>query len=155
MTSRRMSEHGTQLRTMTRCFRDRFRVRCAVKLNASRNSAAPNAGGAPALSPLPDHREMDVHHDRLARLARHCWTNIRVRRAPEWQLNPTPNTTVNSIRTCFADVGINKDEIFELRGARVNGPALRSVMFNSAVARGKPGGATFAEFTLMAGRAFG
>ncbi len=70
-----------------------------------------------------------------------------------WQLTPTANTTVGGIRTWFSDAGgSDRSVTFELRdGSDVNGAALRSVTFNSAVARTGLGGADFTPIDLTSG----
>jgi hypothetical protein len=71
-----------------------------------------------------------------------------------WRLIPAQTITVNTLRTYFADVGANANVTFEIRGGDVNGAALRSVTFNSGVARGQLGGASFADITLAAGETY-
>lgn len=71
-----------------------------------------------------------------------------------WQLTPMSTTTVGGIRTWFSDAagGADRTVTFEIRdGANVNGPALRSVSFNSAVARTGLGGGSFNPIDLNAG----
>lgn len=72
-----------------------------------------------------------------------------------WQLIPTTATTVNTINTFFANVGTDANVTFQIRGSDVNGAALRSVTFNSALARGAlGGGASFADIELLAGQSY-
>lgn len=72
-----------------------------------------------------------------------------------WQLTPSTGVTVNGIQTWFSGAagGADRPVTFEIR-SDPNGPALRSVTFNSAVARQGLGGAAFEPITLVGGTGY-
>ena len=74
-----------------------------------------------------------------------------------WQITPLTSTTIGGMKTWFSGVagGVDRDVTFEIRdGANVNGPALRTVTFNSSVARTGLGGVTFSPIDLNAGSSY-